>query len=72
MSHQHTNELVLRLVEDARQFAASGTTIISRISPYRDPTSLRAAAEQFRQAAKVLDQLDGVQQAARLLQIARV
>ena len=69
MSHKDTGEFVLRLIEDARQFAASGSSIVNRPKPYYDSTALRTAADQFRQAAKALDQLDAAQQTVRLLQI---
>lgn len=50
-----------RLIRDARQFAEGGNDIIGRDIPL-DASSFRAAANQFRQAAQSLDQLDGLEQ----------
>lgn len=49
-----------RLIRDIRQFAESGNKIIERTGTV-DSTALRAAANQFRQAAQTLDQLDGLE-----------
>lgn len=50
-----------RLTRDAQQFAEGGYKIISRNGPF-ETSSLRSAANQFRQAAMALDQLDGMEQ----------
>ena len=50
-----------RLMRDARQFAKNGYLITSRQGLIGN-SSLRAAADQFRQAAMALDQLDGMEQ----------
>lgn len=62
MSIEDVAALKARLQRDVRQFANSGTAIIERTAPFADPTSLRAAANQFRQAAQALDQLDAIEQ----------
>jgi hypothetical protein len=63
MVQEDLENLKARLQRDIRQFAESGTIIVNRTMPFSDSTALRTAADQFRQAAKALDQLDGVQQA---------
>lgn len=62
MAIEDVAALKARLQRDVRQFANSGTAIIERTAPFADQASLRAAANQFRQAAQALDQLDAIEQ----------
>lgn len=62
MAIEDVAALKARLQRDVRTFANGGTTIIERTAPFADATSLRTAANQFRQAAQALDQLDAIEQ----------
>jgi hypothetical protein len=55
-----------RLTRDAKQFAEGGYKIVMREEPTEN-SSLRAAANQFRQAVMALDQLDGLEQTLHYL-----
>lgn len=62
MAAEDVAALRARLMRDIREFANSGYRIVERTAPFADSTALQAAANQFRQAAKTLDQLDGLNQ----------
>lgn len=62
MSIEDVKALKARLQRDVRGFATGGIGIIERTAPFADATSLRTAANQFRQAAQALDQLDAIEQ----------
>ena len=66
MNTKEISALRQRLMRDVREFALSGISIVERTAPFADATSLRAAANQFRQAAKALDELDGIEQVAAI------
>jgi hypothetical protein len=62
MAQAELLECIEKRLKSARQSAESGTNIIDR-EHFVDPQSMRTAADQFRQAAKELDQIDGMYQA---------
>lgn len=59
---QDVLDLVNRLRKDIIRSVESGSVIVTRQS-HIDSQAVQTAANQFRQAAKDLDQLDGVLQA---------
>lgn len=61
-------KLLARKLKDIRSFAGSGSDIIQRDGLQLEAASLRAAANQFRQAAKELDEVDGVLTAIRFME----
>lgn len=69
MSQRSYDNLVLRLRKEIKMFVEGGVRIIEGGDTYLDSSSLRTAANQFRQAAKSLDELDGAMQAKFALNV---
>lgn len=63
MGQADTASLIHRIKMDIKSSAESGSRIINRDMDILDTGAIRAAANQFRQAAKYLDELDGILQA---------